>query len=113
MLVLLIIFMVTAPLMTAGVPLDLPKTSAGQLNVDQKPVTVSINDKGQIFLSETQVSLADLPVQLQGAAKQGFDERIYVRGAKQVDYGTVAQVMSTITSAGYKRVALLTEQERR
>lgn len=113
MLVLLIIFMVTAPLMTAGVPLDLPKTAAGQLNVDQKPVTVSINDKGQIFIGETQVSLTDLPAQLTGVAKQGLDERIYVRGAKQVDYGTVAQVMSAITSAGYKRVALLTEQERR
>jgi biopolymer transport protein TolR len=113
MLVLLIIFMVTAPLMTAGVPLDLPKTGAGQLNVEQKPVTVSINDKGLIFIGETQVSITDLPAQLNGAAKLGFDERIYVRGAKQVEYGTVAQVMSVITTAGYKRVALLTEQERR
>jgi biopolymer transport protein TolR len=113
MLVLLIIFMVTAPLLTSGVPLDLPKTSAGQLNVDQKPVTVAINDRGQIYLGEDQISLADLPVKLQGVSKQGFDERIYVRGAKQVDYGTVAQVMSAITTAGYKRVALLTEQERK
>jgi biopolymer transport protein TolR len=113
MLVLLIIFMVTAPLLTAGVPLDLPKTSAGQLNVDQKPVTVSVNDRGQIFIGEEQISLADLPVKLQGASKQGFDERIYVRAAKQVEYGAVAQVMSAITTAGYKRVALLTEQERR
>jgi biopolymer transport protein TolR len=113
MLVLLIIFMVTAPLMTAGVPLDLPRTGAGQLNVEQMPVTVSINDKGQIFLKETQVSVADLPVKLQSAARQGFDERIYVRAAKQVDYGTVAQVMSVITTTGFKRVALLTEQERR
>jgi biopolymer transport protein TolR len=113
MLVLLIIFMVTAPLLTAGVPLDLPKTSAGQLNVDQRPVTVSVNDRGLIFIGEKQVTLTELPAQLQGASRQGFDERIYVRGAKQVDYGTVAQVMSAITTAGYKRVALLTEQERR
>jgi biopolymer transport protein TolR len=111
MLVLLIIFMVTAPLMTAGVPLDLPKTGAGQLNVDQKPVTISINDKAQIFLGETPITLADIPTSLKAQVKQGFDERIYVRGAKQVDYGTVAQVMSAITSAGYKRVALLTEQD--
>jgi biopolymer transport protein TolR len=113
MLVLLIIFMVTAPLLTAGVPLDLPKTGAGQLNVDQRPVTVSINDRGQIFVGETQVTLTDLPAQLKSASKQGTDERIYVRGAKQVDYGTVAQVMSAVTGAGFKRVALLTEQEAR
>ena len=111
MLVLLIIFMVTAPLMTAGVPLDLPKTAAGQLNVDQKPVTISINEKAQIFLGENQITLADIAVKIQPLAKAGFEERIYVRGAKQVDYGTVAQVMSAITSAGYKRVALLTEQD--
>jgi biopolymer transport protein TolR len=113
MLVLLIIFMVTAPLMTAGVPLDLPKTSAGQLNVDQKPITISINDKAQIFIGETQITLAEIGTRIQPLAKQGFDERIYVRGAKQVDYGTVAQVMSAITAAGYKRVALLTEQDRK
>ncbi|MGL4243339.1 MAG: ExbD/TolR family protein [Beijerinckiaceae bacterium] len=117
MLVLLIIFMVTAPLLTAGVPLDLPRTGAGQLNVDQRPITVSIRENGQIFVSggqgDRQVSLLEIAPTLQGLARQGFDERIYVRGAKQVDYGTVAQVMSAITTAGYKRVALLTEQERR
>jgi biopolymer transport protein TolR len=113
MLVLLIIFMVTAPLLTAGVPLDLPKTGAGQLNVDQKPVTVSINDKAEIYIGETRTTVAELAARIQPLAKLGFDERIYVRGAKQVDYGTVAQVMSAITQAGYKRVALLTEQEAR
>jgi biopolymer transport protein TolR len=113
MLVLLIIFMVTAPLMTAGVPLDLPKTSAGQLNVDQKPITISINEKAQIFIGETQISMAEIAARIQPLARQGFDERIYVRGAKQVDYGTVAQVMTAITTAGYKRVALLTEQDRK
>ncbi len=113
MLVLLIIFMVTAPLLTAGVPLDLPKTGAGQLSVDQKPITISINDKAQIFIGETPITLAEIAAKIQPLAKQGFDERIYVRGAKQVDYGTVAQVMSAITTAGYKRVALLTEQDRK
>jgi biopolymer transport protein TolR len=110
MLVLLIIFMVTAPLMTAGVPIDLPKTSAGQLNVEQKPITISINDKAQIFLGEDQIALADIVQKIQPLAKQGFDERIYVKGSRQVDYGTVMQVMSAITSAGYKKVAMLTEQ---
>jgi biopolymer transport protein TolR len=105
--------MVTAPLMTAGVPLDLPKTSAGQLNVDQKPITISINEKAQIFIGETQISMAEIAARIQPLAKQGFDERIYVRGAKQVDYGTVAQVMTAITTAGYKRVALLTEQDKK
>jgi biopolymer transport protein TolR len=113
MLVLLIIFMVTAPLLTAGVPLDLPKTAAGQLNVEQKPITISINDKAQIFIGETQITIAEIGQKIQPLAKQGFDERIYVRGAKQVDYGTVAQVMSAITAAGYKKVALLTEQDRK
>ncbi|MGL4974291.1 MAG: ExbD/TolR family protein [Bosea sp. (in: a-proteobacteria)] len=111
MLVLLIIFMVTAPLLTAGVPLDLPKTSAGQLNLDQKPVMVSINDKAEVYVGETRTSVADLAKTIQPLARQGLDERIYVRGAKQVDYGTVAQVMSAITAAGYKRVALVTEQD--
>ena len=113
MLVLLIIFMVTAPLLTAGVPLDLPKTGAGQLNVDQKPITISINDKAQIFIGETPITIAEIAARIQPLAKQGFDERIYVRGARQVDYGTVAQVMTAITTAGYKRVALLTEQDRK
>jgi biopolymer transport protein TolR len=111
MLVLLIIFMVTAPLMTAGVPIDLPKTSAGQLNVEQKPITISINEKAQIFLGEDQIALADIVQKIQPLAKQGFDERIYVKGSRQVDYGTVMQVMSAITSAGYKKVAMLTEQQ--
>jgi biopolymer transport protein TolR len=113
MLVLLIIFMVTAPLLTAGVPLDLPRTAAGQLNLDQKPVTIPINERGQIFLMEEAVTQADLVAKLRATARQGFDERIYVRGAKTVDYGSVAQVMALVTSAGFKRVALITEQERR
>jgi biopolymer transport protein TolR len=113
MLVLLIIFMVTAPLLTAGVPLDLPKTGAGQLNIDRKPLTVSIDAKGQIFIGETQVALVEIVPKLQGVAKDGFDERIYVRGDRAAPYGDIMRVMSAITTAGYKRVAMLTEQERR
>jgi len=109
MLVLLIIFMVAAPLIATGVPLDLPQTGAKPINVDQKPVTIAIDSKGQIFLQDQPTLEPDLVAKLQGLAKQGFDERIYVRGDKLVDYGRVASVMSTITSAGFKRVALVTE----
>lgn len=109
MLVLLIIFMVAAPLIATGVPLDLPQTGAKPINVDQKPVTIAIDSKGQIFLQDQPTLEPDLVTKLHGLAKQGFDERIYVRGDRQVDYGRVASVMSTITAAGFKRVALVTE----
>jgi biopolymer transport protein TolR len=113
MLVLLIIFMVTAPLLTAGVPLDLPKTGAGQLNIDRKPITISIDAKGQIYLAETPVALPDIAGRLKDVAKEGFDERIYVRGDRTAPYGDIMRVMSAITTAGYRRVAMLTEQEKR
>jgi biopolymer transport protein TolR len=113
MLVLLIIFMVAAPLMTVGVPLDLPQTSAAPLNVDAKPVTLSIKESGQVFLAETELTDETIVGKLAEAAKQGFEERIFVRGDKKVDYGRVAEVMSIVTSAGYKRVALVTEPDQR
>jgi biopolymer transport protein TolR len=109
MLVLLIIFMVAAPLIATGVPIDLPQTAAKPINIDQKPLTISITQKGEIFMQDVAVSDTELLTRLQAAAKQGFDERIYVRGHKQVDYGRVATVMSAVTAAGYKRVALVTE----
>ena len=113
MLVLLIIFMVAAPLMTVGVPLDLPQTRAAPLNVDAKPVTLSIKATGQVFLAEAELKDTEIVEKIGGAAKQGFDERIFVRGDKKVDYGRVAQVMSIVTGAGYKRVALVTEPDQR
>ena len=113
MLVLLIIFMVTAPLMTAGVPLDLPKAAAAPLNVDVKPMTLSIKADGKVFLGESALAEADIVPGVTAAARQGFDERIFVRGDKKVDYGRVAQVMAIVTSAGFKRVALVTEAEQR
>jgi biopolymer transport protein TolR len=113
MLVLLIIFMVAAPLMTVGVPLDLPQTKAAPLNVDAKPVTLSIKANGQIFLGETELTEETIVGKIAEVAKQGFDERIFVRGDKKVDYGRVAQVMSIVTSAGYKHVALVTEPDQR
>jgi biopolymer transport protein TolR len=111
MLVLLIIFMVAAPLLTNGVTVDLPKSSAGALNIDQKPVSLSIDEKGQIFLMDQPVADADVITRLQGLAKDGTDTRIYLRASKAVPYGRVAEIMGEITTAGYKKVALVTDPE--
>jgi biopolymer transport protein TolR len=113
MLVLLIIFMVAAPLLATGVPIDLPQTTAAALNIDQKPLSVAIDDKGMVYLNDQVVDVAELAAKLQAASKSGYDERIYIRGARGVPYGRVAEVMSLITSAGYKKVALVTEQEKK
>ena len=113
MLVLLIIFMVAAPLMTVGVPLDLPQTKAAPLNVDAKPVTLSIRANGQVFLGEDALRDEEIVGRIASAAKNGFEERVFVRGDKKVDYGRVAQVMSLVTGAGYKRGALVTEPDQR
>ena len=113
MLVLLIIFMVAAPLLATGVPIDLPETKAAALNIDQKPLSVAVDEKGAIYLMDQQIRAEDLSERLKAAARNGFDERIYVRAARSVNYGRVAEVMSLITSAGYKKVALVTEQEKK
>lgn len=109
MLVLLIIFMVAAPLLAVGVPIDLPKTSAGALNIDQKPLTVSIDEKGKVFLQDQEVPIAALVDRLKAAAKAGVDERIYVRGANKVDYGRVAEVLALVKSAGFNKTALVNQ----
>ena len=109
-LVLLIIFMVAAPLLASGVPIDLPKTSAGELKIDSKPLSVAVDDKGDVYVADQQVAVDGLLPRLQELAKDGYDERIYLRGAKAVNYGRIAEVMTLITSAGYKKVALVTEQ---
>jgi biopolymer transport protein TolR len=103
MLVLLIIFMVAAPLLTVGVPIDLPETQAKPMNADTQPITVSVNDKGQVYLQ--------VVPRLEAIAKTGYEERIYVRGDKTADYGTVMQVMARISAAGYKNLGLVTLQE--
>ena len=108
MLVLLIIFMVAAPLLSTGVPIDLPETKAGPINIDQKPVTIAVDEKGDIYLMDQKVEAPELVGKLQGVAKAGFDERIYLRGAKSVNYGRIAEVMTMMTQAGYKKVALVT-----
>jgi biopolymer transport protein TolR len=112
MLVLLIIFMVAAPLLATGVSVDLPQTKAGPLNIDQKPVSIAINDQGQLFLMDEPIQKEDLITKLQAVAKDGFDQRIYLRAAKGIPYGQVADIMASVTTAGYKKVALVTEPEK-
>jgi len=110
MLVLLIIFMVTAPLMTSGVSVDLPKTDAKPLNTDSQPLTVSVDASGKIFLQDQELDLADLVAKLQAIAQNDQDRRIFVRGDKDLAYGRIMQVMGTITQGGFSKVALLAEQ---
>jgi biopolymer transport protein TolR len=114
MLVLLIIFMVSAPLLTVGVPVDLPQSQAKSIEQDKEPLAVSVNDKGQVFLQNTEVPPGELVAKLKAitdARQGGADERIFVRGDKKVDYGTVMKVMGQLSAAGFKRVALVTEVE--
>jgi len=114
MLVLLIIFMVSAPLLTVGVPIDLPRTQAKSLDQDREPLTVSVNGKGEVYLQNAEIKVDDLVPKLQAItqARGGLDERIYVRGDRSVDYGTVMRVMGRLSAAGYHRVALVTEGEK-
>jgi biopolymer transport protein TolR len=110
MLVLLIIFMVTAPLMTSGVPVDLPKTNAQPINNDSEPLTVSMNAEGKIFLQDQEVTFDELVPKLQAISKNNPERRIFVRGDKDIAYGKIMQVMGTITQGGFTKVALLAEQ---
>src|SRR5271163_4291309 len=95
MLVLLIVFMVSAPLLTVGVPLDLPQSQAKSLDQDREPLTISVNVRGQIFLQNSEIKVEELVAKLKAItdARGGFDERVYVRGDKKVDYGTMMRVM--------------------
>ncbi|HEY7296413.1 MAG TPA: protein TolR [Xanthobacteraceae bacterium] len=113
MLVLLIIFMVSAPLLTVGVPIDLPQTQAKSLDQNKEPLTISVNTMGQVFLQNTEIGVDDLIPKLKAItdARGGLDERIFVRGDRKVDYGTVMRVMGRLSGAGFHRVALVTEVE--
>ena len=109
MLVLLIIFMIAAPLLTVGVSVDLPQAKAPPLTGDEEPLTVTVDKNGVIFLQETEVEIEKLVPRLMAIAESGFDERIYVRGDSAVDYGTVVQVMATMNQAGFRRIAMVSE----
>jgi biopolymer transport protein TolR len=111
MLVLLIIFMVAAPLMTVGVPIDLPKTAAKQLNTEQKPITISVSTDGSIFLADAPVALEDLVNQVTALAANGTEDRVYVRGDMAANYGAVMQVMGALSGAGFTKIGLITDQK--
>src|SRR5277367_1719567 len=109
MLVLLIVFMVTAPLLTAGVPVDLPKTHAQALGQDREPLSVTVRRDGQIFLQNTPVAEDDLVPKLTAISGNGYEQRIFVRGDKSVDYGRVMEVMALISAAGFTHIGLVTD----
>ena len=109
MLVLLVVFMVSAPLMTVGVPVDLPKTDAVQMVGQDEPLVVSVNAKGIVFLQDTEVTLEQLAPRLLAITQNKKDTRIFVRGDKAIAYGQVMEVMGTVNLAGFTRVALLTK----
>lgn len=111
MLVLLIIFMVAAPLLTVGVPIDLPETEAKALNSETQPITVSVNASGQIFLQETEIDIEEVVPKLEAIATTGYEERVYVRGDTNADYGMVMKVMARVSAAGFKNLGLVTLQE--
>jgi biopolymer transport protein TolR len=111
MLVLLIIFMVAAPLMTVGVPIELPQTQARQMNTEQKPITVSVTNDGAIFLGDQPVLIADLVTRVAEQATNGTEDRVYVRGDLAANYGSVMQVMGALSGAGYSKIGLITEQQ--
>ena len=111
MLVLLIIFMVAAPLMTVGVPIDLPKTAAKALNADTQPITISVRADGEIYLQETPIPAEEVAAKLQAVATTGYTERIFVRGDGTAPYVIIADVMSRIQNAGFTNIGLVTEQK--
>lgn len=110
MLVLLIVFMVTAPLLTVGVSVELPKTKASTIVGDDEPLAVSIDAEGQIFIQDTKIGLAGLVPRLLAITGNNPDIRIFVRGDKAISYGRVMEVMGTVNAAGFRKVALITER---
>lgn len=111
MLVLLIIFMVAAPLLTVGVPVELPKTQAKALNAETQPITVSIKRDGQVYLQETEIPLDEVVAKLEAIARAGYDQRIFIRGDGTAAYGTVLKVMARISAAGFNNIGLVSQQE--
>ncbi len=109
MLVLLVIFMVTAPLLTSGVPVDLPKTNSGQLKGDDQPLTISVDKQGKVFLQDTEVQLDELAPRLKAITQAKPDTRIFVKGDTGINYGRVMEVMGQLGAAGFPHVALLTQ----
>ena len=112
MLVLLIVFMVTAPMLTVGVPVNLPNTDADSLPDDKEPLTLSINSLGEIFIQDTKIGFNELIPKLLAVSKNRTDTRIYVRGDKNINYGRVMEIMGKLSGSGFSKVALLSEIKR-
>ena len=112
MLVLLIVFMVTAPMLTVGVPVNLPNSEADSLPDDQEPLTLSINSKGETFIKDTKVSFNELVPKLLAISKNRTDTRIYIRGDRNINYGRVMEIMGKLSGSGFSKVALLSETKR-
>jgi len=110
MLVLLIVFMVAAPLLTVGVPIDLPKTEAKELNTDSKPVTVTVKPDGSVYLMDKPVDIDGLLAAIQPLTPNGTDDRVYLRGDTAANYGAVMKVMGLLSKAGYAKIGLITDQ---
>ena len=111
MLVLLIVFMVAAPLLTVGVPIDLPQTKAKELNTESKPITVSVTPAGEVYLGDKPSSVDTLIDDITAQAPNGTDERIYVRGDQTANYGAVMKVMGVLSAAGFSKIGLITAQD--
>jgi len=109
MLVLLIVFMVTAPLLTVGVPVDLPKTRAQALGQDREPLSVTVKRDGKVYIQNTPVSEDELVAKLTAIAANGYDQRIFVRGDRSVGYGRVMEVMGLLSAAGFTHIGLVTD----
>ena len=112
MLVLIIIFMVAAPLLTLGVPVDLPKTNAATINDQDEPLVISIAKDGKLYLQDTEIPLDSLVPRLNAITNNKPDTRVYVRGDRAIDYGRVMEVMGTVSAAGFSKVALIAELPR-
>ncbi len=111
MLVLLIVFMISAPLLTVGVPVDLERTQAGELNPENRPLTVTVNTDGRIFLQDSEVTIDELVERLTALSGGGLDTRIFVRGDRTASYGAILSVMGRISGAGFSRIGLLSLPE--
>jgi biopolymer transport protein TolR len=111
MLVLLIVFMVTAPLLSAGVPVDLPEAQAQPLALEKEPITVTVDTTGRVYVKDDEVEIDQLVPRLLAISASNLDERIYVRGDKEASYGTIMRVMGTINGAGFKRIGLVALKE--
>jgi biopolymer transport protein TolR len=111
MLVLLIVFMVSAPLLTSGVPVDLPEAEAKPLAMEKEPITITVDPEGRVFLQEDEIEIEDIVDKLNAVATDGLDERVYVRGDRTASYGTIMRVMGIINGAGFRHIGLVALKE--